>query len=129
VWERCDEPWPQLFDRAVKLIADAVIKATTMACLESGVDAGTEVFALMLAYRGDTDLDCGIYLGLDADRRAWLASGMSGDDLSDNLWHLDRLPSAAPREPDGTHRPPRPGPPIAPGGRSQPTRRPPRGRP
>lgn len=92
VWERCDEPWPQLFDRAVKLIADAVITATTKACLDHGVDAGTEVFALMLAYRGDTDLDCCIYLGLDADRRAWLASGMSGDELSDNLWHLDRHP-------------------------------------
>ena len=68
VWERCDEPWPLLLDRAVKLIAEAVIKATTTACLDHGVAAGTEVFALMLAYRGDSDLDCCIYLGLDAAR-------------------------------------------------------------
>jgi YD repeat-containing protein len=93
VWERCDEPWPQLFDRAVKLIADAVITATTKACRDHGVDPATEVFALMLAYRGDTNLDCGVYLGLDTDRRAWLGSGMSGDDLSYNLWHLDVHPS------------------------------------
>lgn len=90
VWERCDEPWPRLLDRAVRHIAATAIEAVKRACARHSVSAGTEVFSMMLANMSDAELDFGIYLGLGADRRAWLASGMSAGELSDNLWNLDR---------------------------------------
>jgi hypothetical protein len=90
VWERCTEPWAELFGRGVRQIADAAIEATEQACRRHGINGETEVFSLMLSILGDSSLDFAIYLGLGADRRQWLASAMNEEMLSEALWHLDR---------------------------------------
>lgn len=66
VWERCDEPWPDLLRRGVDSLAERCIAAVELATAEET----PEVFCLMITYVLDGELGgLTVNLGLEEDRQ------------------------------------------------------------
>jgi YD repeat-containing protein len=80
VWERCDEPWPELLRRGAVSLAERCHAAVADA------DAGRpKVYCLMLTYVSDGGLDVLLNAGTEEDRDFYRARGESGEELAVSL--------------------------------------------
>jgi YD repeat-containing protein len=80
VWERCDEPWPELLRRGAVSLAERCHAAVADA------DAGRpEVYCLMLIYVGDGGLNVLVNAGSEEDRHFYLARDESPEELAVSL--------------------------------------------
>jgi len=89
VWERVEEPWPELLASAARSVADRAIALVAARCREEAIAPETEVFGLMLTYVDQGPLHFDLGFGLEHDRRAWLRAGLDSDELASRLWYLD----------------------------------------
>ena len=89
VWERADEPWPELLASAARIVADRVLALVAARCRDEAIAPATEVFGLMLTYVDQGPLHFDLGFGLEDDRRAWLRAGLDSDELASRLWYLD----------------------------------------
>ena len=89
VWERVEEPWPELLASAARSVADRAIALVAARCREEAIAPETELFGLMLTYVDQGPLHFDLGFGLEHDRRAWLRAGLDSDELASRLWYLD----------------------------------------
>jgi YD repeat-containing protein len=82
VWQRCDEPWPELLRRGAASLAERCHAA--LADAEAG---DQEVYCLMLTYVSDGGLGVTVNVGTDEDRRFCLAGDESPRMIAANLWY------------------------------------------
>lgn len=84
VWERCDEPWPELLARGADALAERCVAVVQQAVGEEEVP---EVFCLVLTYVADGELGAiTINLGLEDDRAEALADG-DPEEIASALWY------------------------------------------
>ncbi len=81
VWERRDEPWPDLLRRGATAIADSCVSSLRAA----GMDPASEVFALLLRYFDDHCLSVFLVVGMEAERRE-IIRRESGEEIARFLW-------------------------------------------
>ena len=80
VWERRDEPWPELLRRGAFSLAERCHAAV------AELDAGRpEVYCLMLIYVGDGGLDVLVNVGTEEDRAFFIARDESPEELAVSL--------------------------------------------
>ena len=83
VWERIDEPWPELLARGAREIAAGLTDS-----IEAHVpQPEIEVFALSLTYV-DESLHSVVSLGREEDRRRWMGEDLPEEELALRLWYL-----------------------------------------
>jgi YD repeat-containing protein len=82
VWERCEEPWPDLLRRGAESLAARCVDAIA----GTDVAPGVEVFGLMLIYVSDGGLHTVVSAGLESERSALLADD-DPESIAYGLWY------------------------------------------